>query len=303
MARVQLSPSGADAEVDRADSTGRGSRKPCTRMTAEDLNTQYRLQLADALTPPIDRQTAQLAWSYLLREATRRVGGTLKTRDDRTWIWSDLHLGDDTAIEHGDRPFESTEHMNAALLDAWRTSVEADHTIVNLGDVTGAGTPWRRNANALRELPGRKIVVLGNHDFTGIGSVPNRGEDELYVTLLSPGDPMLLLTHLPLRNVPAGTVNVHGHLHHGKRKNAGPYINVCVEQTGYRPIRLTEIRERARKLIRTESESGSEVPTTHHNESLVTRDRRDAERERRTRNKEQPQVPAVAADGTDDVIS
>ena len=62
-------------------------------MTAEGLNTQYRLQLANDLTPPISRQTSELTWYHLLREATKRAGGTLKTPDDETWIWSDLDLG------------------------------------------------------------------------------------------------------------------------------------------------------------------------------------------------------------------
>ena len=172
----------------------------------------------------------------------------MKTPDDETWIWSDLHLGDDTAIEHGDRPFENMEAMNAALLEAWRTCVDPSHTIVNLGDVTRAMTPWRKKAGTLRGLPGRKIVVLGNHDFTGRGGVPNLGEDELYVTVISPGKPTLLLTHLPLAEVPGGMVNVHGHSHREDDNQSGPYGNVCVERTGYRPIRMSEIRERARKL-------------------------------------------------------
>ena len=219
-------------------------------MTAERLSTLYRVQLAHDLTPPISRQTSELAWYYLLREATKQAGGTLETPDDETWIWSDLHLGDDTAIEHGNRPFENTEAMNGALLDAWRTCVDADHTIVNLGDVTRAMTPWRKSAGTLRALPGRKIVVLGNHDFTGRGGVPDLGEDELHVTMISPGEPTLLLTHLPMHKVPGGMVNVHGHSHRADENQSGPDVNVCVERTGYRPIRMSEIRERAKKLTR-----------------------------------------------------
>ena len=163
---------------------------------------------------------------------------------------ADAGLGDDTAIEHGDRPFENMEAMNAALLEAWRTCVDPNDTIVNLGDVTRAMTPWRKKAGTLRALPGRKIVVLGNHDFTGKGDVADLGEDELYVTVISPGKPILLLTHLPLHEVPEGMVNVHGHSHRADENQSGPYVNVCVERTGYRPIRMSEIRERARKLTR-----------------------------------------------------
>ena len=225
-------------------------------MTAEGLNTLYRLQLANDLTPPISRETNELAWYYLLREATKRAGGTLETCDDETWIWSDLHLGDDTVIEHGNRPFEKMEAMNAALVEAWRTTVAPSDTIVNLGDVTRAMTPWRKKAGTLRGLPGRKIVVLGNHDFTGKGGVPDLGEDELYVTMISPGKPTLLLTHLPLHEVPGGMVNVHGHSHRAEEKQSGPYVNVCVERTEYRPIQMSELRKRARKLTRPATSPG-----------------------------------------------
>ena len=52
--------------------------------------------------------------------------------------------------------------------------------------------------------------MLGNHDFTGKGGVPDLGEDELHVTVISPGKPTLRLTHLSLHEVPEGMVNVHG---------------------------------------------------------------------------------------------
>ena len=142
------------------------------------------------------------------------------------------------------------EAMNAALLKAWGTTVAPSDTIVNLGDVTRAMTPWRKKAGTLRGLPGREIVVLGNHDFTGKGGVPDLGEDELHVTVISPGKPTLLLTHLPLHEVPEGMVNVHGHSHRADKSQSGPYVNVCVEQTEYRPIQMSEVRERARQRTR-----------------------------------------------------
>ena len=82
------------------------------------------------------------------------------------------------------------------------------------------------------------------------GGVPDLGEDDLYVTAISPGKPTLLLTHLPLHEVPRGMVNVHGHSHRANGNWSGPYLNVCVERTGYRPIRMSEVRKRAKKLAR-----------------------------------------------------
>ena len=69
------------------------------------------------------------------------------------------------------------------------------------------------------------------------------------MTLLLPGDPPLLVTHVPLVRVPAGAVNVHGHTH--QRPAAGPqHINVCVEQLGYAPVRVGAIRRLAAGRLR-----------------------------------------------------
>ena len=43
----------------------------------------------------------------------------------------------------------------------------------------------------------------------------------------APGDPPLLLTHIPLVKVPLGAVNVHGHIHQAPVTDT-PHINVCV---------------------------------------------------------------------------
>ena len=60
------------------------------------------------------------------------------------------------------------------------------------------------------------------------------------------GDPRertLLVTHIPLWRVPAGRVN--GHVHNRERLRPETSINICVEQTGYRPLPLEAVRELA----------------------------------------------------------
>ena len=63
------------------------------------------------------------------------------------------------------------------------------------------------------------------------------------------GDPPLLLTHVPLLQVPDGAVNVHGHLHGEESPTRDRHLNVSVEQLNYRPVRLSEIRRLARRLV------------------------------------------------------
>ena len=66
--------------------------------------------------------------------------------------------------------------------------------------------------------------------------------------MTSVGDPPLLWTHYPLREVPEGHVNIHGH-EHGKPLRMSPHINVSVEQLEYEPISLTKLRRLARALV------------------------------------------------------
>ena len=89
----------------------------------------------------------------------------LNDRPEKTWIWSDLHLGDRGALEVFGRPFEQVDQMNGHLIGEWCRRVREDETIICLGDVADREA-WRdRRLRAhVRSCPGRKILVLGNHD-------------------------------------------------------------------------------------------------------------------------------------------
>ena len=61
------------------------------------------------------------------------------------------------------------------------------------------------------------------------------------------GEPHLLFTHVPLDDIPAGCVNVHGHVHR-KTSVDEHRINVCVEQIGYQLIPMADVRKLACRL-------------------------------------------------------
>ena len=69
----------------------------------------------------------------------------------------------------------------------------------------------------LGALPAGKVLVLGNHDFGPTGTPTETGSDETSMTLVIPDERTLLVTHIPLWRVPAGRVNVHGHVHNHER--------------------------------------------------------------------------------------
>ncbi len=76
--------------------------------------------------------------------------------------------------------------------------------------------------------------------FTGNGITncyPDEVDNFISITVLS---------HEPLRQIPPGAICVHGHLHEGTEPTVR-HINLTVEQTLYRPVRLARVVEQARE--------------------------------------------------------
>ena len=168
----------------------------------------------------------------------------------RIWLWSDLHLGHDNIIRYCGRPFKQAQEMDRALYGAWARTLGPDDIMLCLGDVAMgpavAEHTWRR----IEALPGHKVLVVGNHDLTTNGRLRVAGFDLVCgLAILGNENPPLIFTHMPLDDPPPGHVNVHGHLHDHKPL-AGPYINVAVEQLGYQPLDLADVRQLAAALVR-----------------------------------------------------
>ena len=75
------------------------------------------------------------------------------------------HLWDDTAQRLWRRPEANARAMSDRMLDEWKATVGADDLMLCLGDVAhpfGLADP--KLAARLRAAPGRRLLVLGNHD-------------------------------------------------------------------------------------------------------------------------------------------
>ena len=165
---------------------------------------------------------------------------------DTTWIWSDLHLSDRATMEAWRRPFRDTRHMDREILRAWRRAIRPSDTIICLGDVAGPDL-WQDAGTVadLRACPGHRILILGNHDVQWRDQLRSAGfKDQNWAAIL-PTSPMLALSHLPVRFRPIPARNVHGHIHGGDPPSP-KHMNVSVERTGYRPVRLADLLERIR---------------------------------------------------------
>ncbi len=217
-------------------------------MKAVDLKRQYEAQIEAACGPGAgDGRHSRREFRGMLRAAQALPAKGLKD-DGRIWVWSDLHLGHGNIIRYADRPFADAESMDATLYENWATTVGPDDTLLFVGDIAMRKAVAEHTWERIRSSAGRtKLLVFGNHDLTGNGTLRVDGFDDVCSVLSMDGDPPLLFTHMPLADVPADCVNVHGHTH-GEAPRASRHINVSVEQLDYRPVALPRIRALARAL-------------------------------------------------------
>ncbi len=163
------------------------------------------------------------------------------------FIVSDLHLGHKSILKHIDG-FKGGPGRGGV-----KTVEEHDEWVINqclsapgvnkhtywwfLGDVCMDIT----QLHLINQLPGRKILILGNHDkfqtavylkyfHTIVGACKKYG---------------MWLSHIPIHPAELrGKVNVHGHCHHDTLGEDPRYFNAAIEWLPQqRPINLDVLRE------------------------------------------------------------
>ncbi len=80
----------------------------------------------------------------------------------KEYVISDLHFGHKNIIKYENRPFENIEEMDKNLIEMWNNTANREDLIYILGDFS-----WYNGAKTnelLKNLNGRKILVIGNHD-------------------------------------------------------------------------------------------------------------------------------------------
>ena len=209
----------------------------CAEMRAE----------ADRLNKPEPEPWAEIA--YMHWHLMRSDVPVIEVEPERTWIWSDLHLGDAAYVITGRRPYRNTSAMNRALLAAWRSAVRPNDTIICLGDVAHPDY-WRdpRNTNDVKGCPGRRLLVMGNHDIGQADNLQRAGFVHRRWAIILDTEPPAALTHAPLKHRPLPAVNIHGHWH-GFADESPRHANVTVECTGYVPVRLSSVLERLKNPL------------------------------------------------------
>jgi calcineurin-like phosphoesterase family protein len=168
--------------------------------------------------------------------------------DRNIWVISDTHFNHADIIKFCDRPFETADEMNWAMVERWNSVVRPQDKVYHLGDVyMGGGFSRQYTENLFSKLNGHKRLILGNHD-NGKDQILQRVFKKIDVWRMFP-EFGLLLTHVPVHESTLGEgrfmdkkyLNIHGHIH--QNKSPSKYHQcVCVEHINYTPVNIETLR-------------------------------------------------------------
>ena len=187
----------------------------------------------------------------------------LNSSEVKIWFTSDLqlHFGHQNIIKFCNRPWETTEEMDKALIENWNSVVGKDDIVFDLGDFAFASN-WRWK-EILSQLNGKHYLILGNHDITRWPGDPimKLFEEVHQQLILKIDDRWMYLNHYPFlcyggswRGPQTAVYALHGHVHSGPdcsgkdcdRLNVlFPYqYDVGVDNNNYTPISWEEVQEK-----------------------------------------------------------
>ena len=155
------------------------------------------------------------------------------------FVVSDTHFFHKNIIDYCDRPFKDVTRMNSKIVKNWNKVVGKYDVVFHLGDV-GFGTK-KEMQSIVNKLNGYKILILGNHDKRrGINWWLDIGFQEVHKEPI--GFSEVILSHEPLNEnrLYEYNFNVHGHTHN-KYAEGDKYINVSIDVTDFKPIKLSKI--------------------------------------------------------------
>jgi calcineurin-like phosphoesterase family protein len=165
------------------------------------------------------------------------------------WYTADLHLNHEAIIRFCKRPYGSASEMDSRICDAICSTVGPDDDLWVVGDFAFARVEDREKiARRFAGLPGRKHLVLGNHDKAWVRALPWASQHE--IAIVQDDDTFFVLCHYPMITWPHarhGAVQLFGHVHNNWRGSRNA-VNVGVDVWGFAPVQRSDILRRARQM-------------------------------------------------------
>lgn len=149
----------------------------------------------------------------------------------------DLHFGHKNIARFRNNLGTSNEEEHRELIiENWNSVVNKRDFVWLMGDICFK----EKFLPDLKRLRGNKFLVLGNHDVDGKLFAPYVSKVCGVVKYKG-----FWLSHVPMHPAELyGKPNIHGHMHGKNLPDTKNYFNSSLENIGYKPISMDEIKER-----------------------------------------------------------
>lgn len=165
------------------------------------------------------------------------------------WFISDPHLFHLAIIRMLNRPFctalgePDVRAMNAAFEANWQACVRPQDTIYCLGDFAHRAGDEKELRRLFDRLPGRKVLLRGNHDGRATLALPWDEQHDVLHTVIE--STKLTLCHYRWADWPGrrrGALMLYGHSH-GRQPGNNQSMDIGVDTMGWSPVRLGQIKQ------------------------------------------------------------
>lgn len=189
------------------------------------------------------------------------------------YVISDTHFFHRNILRYANRPYDH----EAMMVKRWQRVVGENDIVLHLGDLFFGGQEGYDlfKYEVTPRLPGRKYLVLGNHDKR------KWDYESLGFTVIKPfqvsyRNYKVSFDHYPkFLKEPERVIHVHGHIHSNGYARNEPHrwgnINVSVEVLDYRPHRITRLLN---KEIRSRNNSQRYTNSRHVRWQKLNKQRR-----------------------------
>lgn len=153
-----------------------------------------------------------------------------------------LNFHHDRVIEYCKRPFKHTREMDNTIIARYNSRVQDDDTVYFIGDLFDLqlGKNFSIVERLVNKLKGRKILILGSHDYLEPFKYVEAGFESVH-TSLQVGE--FILVHDPAVScVNRNMTFLCGHVHDLFRVRLN-VVNIGVDMWNFFPVSEEEIRK------------------------------------------------------------
>ena len=160
---------------------------------------------------------------------------------------ADTHFGDERIMRLARRPFETVDQMNTTVIINWNNKVSATDDVYIVGDFAASDEVA---IDMLKQLNGRKHLVVGNHDSILLTAI-TKFEDISVIKKIDDNGRSVVLCHYPLmsyENSIYGGYHVFGHIHNNEADIATRLLaylprslHAGIDIIGFEPQTLDEL--------------------------------------------------------------